>query len=251
MTSASSLQYTDPAAYDLIYSWYDVDIAFYIDQARAARGPVLEVGCGTGRILIPTLAAGVDIEGFDREPGMLERLESKAAAQKLQARVHVADMRDFTMPRKYALITIPFRAFMHLMTTDDQVRALRCMREHLQPGGALVYNLFYPGFRYIVENDGKRGHERDVTDPARGTVSIWSTPRYDLVDQTLTSEREVIYADTGETVRYGFTLRWTFRFEMELLLRAAGFQRFQVWGGFDRRPLEHETDEMVWTAWRD
>ncbi len=249
--TASAHTYTDPALYDLIYSWYDADLAFYLEKARAARGPVLEAGCGTGRILIPTLAAGVDIEGIDREPAMLARLKDKAAAQKLAPRVHVADMRDFTMPRHYALITIPFRAFMHLATTDDQIRALRCMREHLQPGGFLVFNLFFPGFRYIVEHHDQRMHERDVTDPEGGqSVSIWSTPHYDAVNQILTSEREVLDS-TGETKRYGFTLRWTFRYEMELLLRAAGFQRFQVWGGFDRRPLEHEIDEMVWTAWRD
>jgi SAM-dependent methyltransferase len=248
--------YADPALYDLVNSWYDVDIDFYIETAKAARGPVLEAACGTGRILLPTLAAGVDIEGFDIEPTMLEHLKQKAAARGLTPRVQVGDMRDFTMPRRYALITIPFRAFMHLHTTEDQIRALRCLREHLEAGGTLVFNLFYPNSQYMLEHDDLRYHERDLTDPETGlSVAVWGHPHYDRVNQLLTQEREVIFSDArgyaAKTARYGFQLRWTFRYEMELLLRAAGFDRFTVWGGFDRRPLERDTDEMVWTAWRD
>jgi SAM-dependent methyltransferase len=254
MTSATA--YADPALYDLVNSWYDVDIDFYVETAKAARGPVLEVACGTGRILIPTLAAGVDIDGFDIEPAMLEHLERKAAARGLAARTQAADMRDFTMPRSYRLITIPFRAFMHLHTTDDQIRALRCMREHLEAGGSLVFNLFYPNFQYMLEHDDKRYHERDVTDPETGRpVAVWGHPRYDRVNQILTQDRDVVFTDAHgvvtRTARYRFQLRWAFRYEMEMLLRAAGFHRFTVWGGFDRRPLERDTDEMVWTAWRD
>src|SRR6266516_7147029 len=75
--------YVDPELYDLVYSWYDADLAFYLETARAARGPVLEAACGTGRVLIPTREAGVDIDGFDREPAMLERLRAKAACRGL------------------------------------------------------------------------------------------------------------------------------------------------------------------------
>ena len=88
--------------------------------------------CGTGRVLLPTLEASVDIEGLDLHPGMLDVLRKKAAALGPAPRVHLADMRDFTLARRFALITVPFRAFMHLLTTEDQLRALRCMREHLE-----------------------------------------------------------------------------------------------------------------------
>ena len=247
--------YVDPALYDVVYSWYHDDLAFYVDLAKASRGPVLEVACGTGRVLIPTAQAGVDIDGFDLEPAMIARLKAKAAATGLKVRVVVADMRDFTMPRRYNLITIPFRAFMHLPTTEDQIRALRCIREHLEPGGSLVMNLFYPNHVYIAEHRDRRMLEREILHPANGRpVVLWSTQRYDLVQQTLIADREVIETlEDGEPVthHYRFTLRWVYRFEMELLLRGAGFTRWEVCGGFDHRPFLNPHDEMVWTAWKD
>lgn len=255
MNDSIATPYVDPALYDVVYSWYHDDLAFYVDLAKAARGPVLEVACGTGRILLPTAAAGVDIDGIDLEPAMISRLKAKAAAVPLKVRVSVADMRDFTMPRRYRLITIPFRAFMHLPATEDQIRALRCIREHLEPGGSLVMNVFYPNHAYIAEHRDRRLPEREFAHPVTGRlIALWSTQRYDIVQQTLSSDREVIETrEDGETMthRYRFTLRWVYRFEMELLLRAAGFTRWDVRGGFDGRPLENPQDEMVWTAWKD
>lgn len=256
MTSDPRAPYVDPALYDLAYSWYDADLAFYLATARASRGPVLEAACGTGRVLLPALAAAVDIDGFDLESAMLDRLRSKADAQGLAPRVVTGDLRDFTMPRRYDLVMIPFRAFMHLHTTADQVRALRCIREHLEPGGTLVMNVFYPSFDLVIARDGRRAREQRFAHPGTGLpVELWDLPRYDRVNQTVVVEREVIERDATEaavrTHRYGFTLRWTFRFEMELLLAAAGFARWDVRGGFDGRPFERDTDEMVWTAWKD
>ncbi len=246
--------YVDPALYDVVYSWYQDDLAFYVDLAKASRGPVLEVACGTGRILLPTAAAGVDIDGIDLEPAMIARLKAKADAAGLKVKVAVADMRDFTMPRRYSLITIPFRAFMHLPNTEDQIRALRCIREHLEPEGSLVMNVFYPNHAYIATHRDQRMFEREFEHPSTGrSVALWSTQRYDIVQQTLTSDREMIEtAEDGSTVThpYRFALRWVYRFEMELLLRAAGFTRCDVRGGFDGRPLANPSDEMVWTAWK-
>ncbi len=245
--------YVDPVLYDIVYSWYDADLAFYVELAKRSAGPVLEVACGTGRILLPTRAAGVDIDGIDLEPAMIERLRAKAAAANLSVDVAVADMRDFTRPRRYALITIPFRAFMHLKTTEDQLRALRCIRDHLEPGGALVMNQFYPSPRFMAEHDGKRTCDREFQHPDDGTrVELWDLSRYDRVNQVTTVEREVVRTDAAgarHTLhRYTFTLRWSYRFELELLLEAAGYRHWEVRGGFDGRPLERETDEMIWTA---
>jgi SAM-dependent methyltransferase len=248
--------YGDPELYDLAYSSYRDDLDFYVATAKRARGPVLEAACGTGRILIPTLQAGVDIDGFDLTPAMIERLKKKAAALGLSPRVVQADMRDFTLPRRYALITIPFRAFMHLLTTEDQIAALRCMREHLEPGGALVLNFFYPSFDRIVQPDDEPRIEREFPHPETGLpVVLQGRSRYDRVNQLLHARQEIVLSDArgylSATRPREFTLRWTFRYEMELLLRASGFQRFEVQGGFDGRPLEKDADEMVWTAWRD
>ena len=249
-------QYVDPEHYDLAYSWHTEDIPFYVERAKQARGPVLEAGCGTGRILIPTLQAGVDIDGLDLHPGMLAVLKRKAEALGLKPRLINADMRDFTMPRRYALITIPFRAFLHVLTTEDQLRALRCIREHLEPGGALVLNVFHPAFERLVEPDGEERVEREFSHPETGLpVSIVSIVQRDRVNQILRARMEIREADArgyvGAVHAHRFTLRWIYKAEMELLLRASGYGRCEVRGGFDGRPLERDTDEMVWTAWKD
>jgi len=249
-------RYVKPEVYDLYYSWLTADIPFYVARAREARGPVLEAGCGTGRILLPTLQAGVDIDGFDIHPGMIEMLKKKSAALGLSPNVSVADMRDFTMPRKYALITIPFRAFMHVLTTEHQIATLRCIREHLVPNGTLVFNLFYPSFDKMVQPDGEQILEREFPHPETGlTIAMYTRRTTDRTNQLLKIEREVVESDARGyatvTHRDAFSMRWTWRFEMELLLKAAGFSRWAVQGGFEGQPFERDTDEMVWTAWKD
>ena len=256
METISFKDYVQPEVYDLYYSWVTEDIPFYLSRAREAGGPVLEAACGTGRVLLPILAAGVDIDGFDLHPGMLEVLKRKAAERGLAPRVSIADMRDFTMPRRYALVTIPFRAFQHLLTTADQVAALRCMREHLDPGGSLVFNVFFPSFEKLVQPEGEPELEREWTNPETGLpIAMYTTRRADRVNQVVHVEREVVESDArgyaAKTHRDRFRMRWTWKPEMELLLATAGFSRWSVLGGFDGRPLESGAMEMVWTAWKD
>ncbi|MBI1797336.1 MAG: class I SAM-dependent methyltransferase [Candidatus Eisenbacteria bacterium] len=246
--------YVQPERYDFIYSWYRDDLEFYVERAKAAGGPVLECGCGTGRILLPTLQTGVDIEGIDIHPGMIEVLQRKAAALGLAPRVQVADMRDFTLPRRFPLVTIPFRAFMHLTTTADQLAALGRIRAHLAQGGVLVYNLWFPSFERIASAGDELEMEREWDDPESGLpVAIYARNHYDRVRQVLKGEREVRVSDArgyvAETLRDRLTLRWTFVPEMELLLQAAGFSRWALSGGFDGAPYTTHAQEMVWTAW--
>jgi SAM-dependent methyltransferase len=247
--------YLDAALYDVVYSKVVADIPFYVDLAKSIGGPVLEVGCGTGRVLLPTLEAGVEIHGVDLAESMLERLRAKAAARGLSARVDQGDMRDFTMPRRYRLVTIPFRAFLHMESTEDQIRALRCVREHLEPGGLLALNVFYPSWDAIARDDGVRKLSIETTHPDTGqTVRVWDVSRYDRPRQHIAVERQVFIGQRGDDeapIEYGFTLSWIFRFEMELLLRAAGFTDFEFFGGFERRPLVIDKDEMVVLARRD
>jgi SAM-dependent methyltransferase len=256
MAATKLPDYAPAELYDLIYSWYHDDVDFYVAAAKATRGPVLEVGCGTGRILIPSLQAGAVVDGVDLRQGMLDVLRRKAEALGLKPKVYQGDMRDFTMPRKYALVTMPFRVFQHAMTTEDQLKVLRCIREHLESGGRLVFNVFHPGYARIAEPDGEQKLEREFQHPeTQLPVTYYARVWRDRVQQTMRAEVEIQEADArgyvGRTHRYEYTLRWVFKAEMELLLYTAGFSRFEVKGGFDGRPLENETDEMVWTAWRD
>ena len=251
-----SRDYVTPELYDLQYTNYTRDIPFYVEQARAAGGPVLEVACGTGRILLPLLQAGADADGLDLRPAMVEALKRKATALGLKPRVCQADMRDFTMPRRYALVIVPFRAFLHNLTTEDQLRTLRTCREHLEPGGRLVLDLFYPSFARLTEPDRTWRLESEFPHPRSGApLAVWSRAERDRVNQTMRVEMELRESDATGAVSarhlQGFELRWIFKPEMELLLQAAGFARWEVAGGFDGRPLLCDADDMIWTAWKD
>src|SRR3954469_15858863 len=105
--------FDDGALYDLVLEKLDYGLEFYLKLAREAAGPVLDVGCGTGRIMLPCLKAGVDIEGLDLFPGMLARLREKASTLGFDPRLHQANMAGFRLSRRYALIMIPFNAFVH------------------------------------------------------------------------------------------------------------------------------------------
>ncbi len=248
--------YIEPELYDVAYASWTADLAYYVGLARAAAGPVLEVACGTGRVHLPMLQAGADADGFDLHPGMLDALRRKAAALGVETRLVQADMRDFTMPRRYALVVIPFRAFLHNLTTADELRTLRRVRDHLAPGGKLALDLFHPTFERLVDPDGRWRLENEFAHPSTGApLALWSSTTRDRVNQTMHVDMEL--RELGPDGRvlaahpHVFELRWIYKAEMELLLRAAGFPRCEVAGGFDGRPLERDTDQMVWTAWRD
>jgi SAM-dependent methyltransferase len=254
LDASSVLDYIAPDLYDLAFGWWKDDIPFYVQRAKEANGPVLEVGCGTGRVYLPMLEAGADADGFDLHPGFLEVLERKAAAANLKPRVVQADMRDFTMPRRYELVVIPFRAFLHNLTTEDQLRTLKCCREHLESGGRLILDLFHPSFSRLIEPGDAWRSEMEFTHPETGApLALWSKHQTDLVHQVRSVEMELREGGPKGAVahRHAFRFRWVYRAEMELLLHVAGFPHFEVAGGFDGRPLVKDTDLMIWTAWKD
>jgi len=248
--------FDDAELYDILFDDLDYDRDFYLELAREAHGPVLEVACGTGRVLLPCLQAGVDIEGIDLYPSMLDVLRKKAATAGLTPRVYRADMRDFTLPRRYALIFIAFNGFVHNLTTADQIKCLRVCREHLEASGVLVFNIFFPGPEICCGPEGIPVLEGEVAHPQTGLpVRILDTRTLDRVEQIQYSQIEIQELDAEGRVarshRSETTMRWTYKQEMELLLRAAGFSRWQICGGFDRRPLTRDNDLMIVFAWKN
>ncbi len=220
------------------------DETFYRELAVESDGPVLEVGCGTGRIYLELLRAGVDADGFDVSENMLQVLESKAEDAELDAFVWRDDMRSFEAPREYELVIVPFRTFLHNITVEDQLASLRRFREALAPGGRLALNFFAPNFDYICDTYGApdtwtvthEGEEYQVTD---------ITAFHDEVEQVIASTRRVTQ---GETVieEATFKLALISKREFELLLRATGWRDWSVFGGFGGAELESTDQEMVW-----
>ena len=141
--------FDDGEFYDILCQGLDYGIDFYVGLAREANGPVLEIACGTGRILLPVLQAGVDADGLDLFQPMLDTARRKAAALGLSPNLQRGDMADFQMPRRYALVMITFNAFCHMLTTEDQLRCLGCIRRHLLPGGLLAFDGAFPGLAWI------------------------------------------------------------------------------------------------------
>lgn len=252
--ATNTTPFDDGALYDLVCGGIDFDLAFYLGLAKAARGPVLDVACGTGRILLPCLQAGVDIEGVDLFAPMLARLREKASALGLNPTLHQANMAGFQLARRFALVLIPFNAFPHNLTTDDQLACLRSCHDHLQPGGLLVFDTCFPGQAWIGAPSGTRHLEGEFPHPETGLpVRMWDTRTFDRVKQLQHSFNEIEMLDaTGKVVAThssGTTLRWIYQAEMELLLRLAGFARWEILGDFSGRPLVNETDSMIVKAW--
>lgn len=240
--------------YDLVLGDYAEDLPFWLDEARRDP-PALEVGCGTGRVLLHLLSRGVDADGVDLHAPMLERLEAKARGLGLAPRLYRADMRDFTTERRYGRVLIPFNGFAHCETVDDQLRCLQCCREHLRGGGALVLHMAYPGQAYWLGPEGERVLEVERPRPDGGAVRMWDTRRKDRVAQLQHSRIEVEELDAQgallHTHRFETRQRWVYRWELELLFRLAGFPRWEILGGWDHRPLSTDQDPMLAFAWKD
>jgi SAM-dependent methyltransferase len=253
---ASSLPsiFDDGDVYDLVGKDVPYGLDFYVGLARQAKGPVLDIACGTGRILLPCLQAGVDIEGLDLFEPMLKTLRAKAAGLGLTPRLHQADMSDFALPRRYCLIMIPFNAFIHNMTQEAQIRCLQLCREHLVPEGNLTFDTFFPSREIVGAPDNTRVLEGEILHPQTGLpIRMYDTRRFDRVAQVQHSlnEIELLAADGSvQTVhRSEVSSRYIYKHEMALLLRIAGFACWEIYGDFDRRPLTRENDAMIVTAW--
>jgi SAM-dependent methyltransferase len=248
--------FEDGDAYDLILKDIPYGLDFYVALARQARGGVLDVACGTGRILLPCLQAGIDIEGLDLFEPMLRTLRAKAAALGLSPRLHQADMSDFSLPRKFGLVMIPFNAFIHNMTQAAQIRCLQLCREHLLPGGQLALDTYFPSVEVTGAPPGTRVLEGEMPHPESGLpMRMYDTRTFNRVAQTQHSlnELELLAADgsIAKVHRTECSLRYIYKHEMELLLRIAGFARWKISGDFDRRELTREGEAMIVEAWKD
>jgi SAM-dependent methyltransferase len=249
-----STPFDDGDLYDVVFERFDYGIEFYLTLARTARGPILDLACGTGRVMLPCLKAGLIVDGVDLHGSMLARLETKAAALGFKPRLHEAGMASFQLDRKYGLIMIPFNSVVHNLTADDQISTFRRCREHLLPGGLFVFDTFLAGPGLLTAPENKRDLEIEVSHPQTGLpIRQYDTRRLNRVEQMLFSSNEIEFLDAAGNVtevrKSQTTLRWIYKGEMELLLRLGGFERWEILGGFDGRLLEKDDELMIVKAW--
>jgi ubiquinone/menaquinone biosynthesis C-methylase UbiE len=171
--------------YDAWAEWYDVfystagldDVEFYVDLAVLSGGPVLEIGCGTGRVTLPVAAAGVDIVGVDFSPAMLVKAEKRAATTSdlggSYEFVH-GDMRTLALDRLFPLVVIPARTLYLALTPEEQVETLRRAASHMAPGGILAFNLFTPDPDLLADTSEDPFAMGEIRQPATAVCSARS-----------------------------------------------------------------------------
>lgn len=231
------------------------DAPFYLELAKQHGGPVLEIGCGTGRVLLPIARSGIEIHGVDNSAPMLAVLKDKLAREASLVRqkvtLHSGDMRDFRLGRKFRLVTIPFRPMQLLYSVKDQLAALTSAAAHLDDDGILAFDVFYPKFEMLPLGIGEERLEAEWPSTAEPGMLIRRYYRKDAVDKinqtySLTfifrsfRNGEVILEET-DTLKMSY---YTYPHLRALFLQA-GLEVAEEYGSFAKAPLDNSAVEMI------
>ncbi len=250
--------------YDLAYERNirnNKDIEFFTGYSLEVNGPTLELGCGTGRILIHTAKSGCHITGLDLSPHMLKVCQEKLDRQPKEVRERVrliqGNMTSFETGDKYHLLTIPFRPFQHLISIEEQRACLQCAHQHLVPKGLIVFDVFHPFPPRLVPNSEYTTEIEDVPETElpdgrkfRRTARITAFHRHQQYNNI-----EIIYYVThpnGRTERLvqSFPMRYFYRYEIEHLLDLCDFRMINLYGDFDKSEFTDNSPEMIFIAQR-
>ncbi len=250
----------DPFArfYDGDYRDYVEDLQLVTDLVQESGGPVLEMGCGTGRVLLPLAAGGVECTGIDLSPALLAVAKAKLAQANLAQRVTLiqGDMRTVdlsaSVPAGFGMVCCMSNTLMHLPTQADQRMALERAYAHLRPGGWLLLDLFSPDIPRLLQVDGLQELADSWPDPDTGaTVYKWVVRRLNLADQiqeTLFIYEEIFPDGRVQRTPCPFSLRFLWPSEGELLLELAGFDVVESWGDFDGNPIDDASERLIFWA---
>jgi SAM-dependent methyltransferase len=241
---------TDWEFYDDFYADVD-DIDFYAGLARRAGGPVLEVMCGTGRILVPLARAGFAITGIDANERMLDSARKKLEKEppEVQERVKLvrADARDFDLGKKFSLVILAFSSINHLLSPEDQDRAVACLKNHLSENGLLAVASFNPH----PDRFGSEELDKEV-ELGNGDLLIrYSTRTVNPLGTILrVSYRWDVERDAAivREMSSAFDLRLLKPNQLKALLEGAGFQLIERYGGYRGEPLDPKGDIVVFVA---
>jgi SAM-dependent methyltransferase len=233
------------------------DVSFYRDTAREFGDPVLELGCGTGRVTMALAESGKRVTGLDLSERMLERAVKKRAGllREARERVHLiqGDMTRFDLGEKFRLVIIPFRPLQHLLEVKQHIDCLECARKHLAPGGRLILDVF--------QTDAERMHDPVHMRETQVTEYRTADGRQVRVTERVAAfhraeqqnDIEMIFAvkhadGKQERLVFAWPLRYFFRYEVEHLLARCGFRVSAEYGDFDRTPIHDDSPEMIFVA---
>jgi SAM-dependent methyltransferase len=217
------------------------DVPFYVELAREADGPVVELAVGSGRVAVPVAQAiGRRVIGVDRSPGMLAKAREAAAAAGVDLELREGDMRDFSLAESAALIYCPYRSLLHLPTWADRRQVFERVAAALRPGGRFAWNAFIFDPHIAVRMDG-------VARPHLDSETLWEYVAHHPEDNRID-----ITAYIGEPGLEPRNLRlwWLTRSEWEGLIDVADLEVEALYGWFDKRPFDDESREFVWVTRR-
>jgi SAM-dependent methyltransferase len=246
-----------------LYEQFDgrrtVDRDFYLGEANKTSGRILDLGCGSGRLLIPMMKLGREVVGVDYSIEMLDVLRSSASAQAIspiliQSRFEHLDIALLPgRQQSYSLIVCAFNSFLHLMDQQSQIVFLKKVRSLLTPAGKFIVDLVNPcSHEMFMTAETEREHEHKFFDQATGErIESWLTIKNNLLQQTgeLQRDYEIISGEGEVEKRVSIvSYRWIYPEEMRLLLTIAGFSDLAVFGDFNYGPLTVESECQAWIA---
>lgn len=252
--------YADPALYDRLFPEAQASESvldesrrqrildserFYLEEAHRGGGPVLELGCGSGRLTIPIARSGVRIAGADLSEAMLSAARTKATAAGVAVDFLQADMRLFEIPERFGAIFIPGNSLLHLLTAHDLKACLGCVRRHLAPGGRLIFDVSHWDLAKLARDPAVRSFALSVQDPRRGVVTIEESAGYDAVEQIRSIQWYFSSADAADFRVIEYRLRVIFPQELLLLLENSGFRLEARYGEFPREPFTPVSPRQV------
>ena len=241
--------------YDGDYRNYEDDLPLIADLAEENGGQLLELGCGTGRVLLPLAEMGYTLIGIDLSAELLEVSRHKLSQTPFANQVTLIqeDLRNFDLPnQQFDFVFCVSNTLMHLTTQTEQLAALRMAHHHLREDGALLIDLFNPDIARLLEVDGLSELADHWVDEETGNqIFKWCTRSLNLAEQiqeTLFIYEEILPDGQVKRTPCPFPLRFLWRSEGELLLQMAGFQVEDVWGDFDGSPYDNGSERLIFYA---
>jgi len=232
-----------------------VDLPFYLELAERTRGPILEIACGTGRVLLPLARKGIEIHGVDNSLPMLQILKNSLTGEPDNVRqkvtLHEGDMRDFRLDAKFPLVIIAFRPMQHMHTVQDQVSALTAAAAHLSDAGILAFDVFYPKFEMINEKIGEEVQEMEWSSTSDQATIVRRYFRKDSVDKInqifsftfiyrTFQAGELILEETED-----FRLSYFTYLHLRALFLLAELEPVAEYGSFAKTPLDNKSEQMI------
>lgn len=242
--------YADPAYYSLTYRDREQDVAYYVTRALELGGPVLEYGAGNGRVTLPLARQGLSVTGVDLSRPMLRDLKRRLAEEPPEVRRRVTvrhgDVRTARLRRRFRLVIAPFNVVLHLYTLADARAFFTRVREHLAPGGTLLFDFSIPVPADLCLDPQRRFRAPRFRHPVTGRrIRYAERFEYDPIRQLLVVWMEFSPEDGGSPWMVPLTHRQFFPQEMLALLDHAGFRHVRLSQDFSDQPPTAAADSLL------